>query len=292
MLSSARRAESQSLDYIGASLKLDFTEATQYYRYRLATIQWEKFFEFLTSKNNRSYSVDTVRLAKKYGHLGFSYDLVVFADNRTRRNIMKAISNLCHFFDIQYDTILHEKWTQWIRHKKLSWKHNSRSNSFCLLKKVSTDAIIAQVRNKNSPYQDFIQFVLVSGLRSSEAVRAWNEHEKICDGTITEMFWDRKNKKANAVYCHHLLHQKIIDSKYKITDRGLRKYCNQKELGCELRMLRKINYTLVVEHISEPLAKFMQGRTGDVSQRLYYLPMMQNNHKKWQRIWDKLIFNK
>jgi len=65
----------------------------------------------------------------------------------------------------------------------------------------------------------------------------------------------------------------------------LRKYCNQKELGCEMRMLRKINYTLVVEQTSESLAKFMQGRTGDVSQRLYYLPMMKNNHKKWQKIW-------
>jgi len=203
---------------------------------------------------------------------------------------MKSISNLCHFFDIQYDTILHEKWTQWIRHKKLSWKHNSRSNSFNLLKKVNTNQIIDQVRNNQSEYRIFIKFLLVSGLRTSEAIRAFNEHEHICDGKITEMFWDRKNKKANAVYCHPELHEKIINCGYKIKDRGLRKYCNQKELGCEMRMLRKINYTLVVEQTSESLAKFMQGRTGDVSQRLYYLPMMKNNHKKWQRIWEKLIF--
>jgi len=33
----------------------------------------------------------------------------------------------------------------------------------------------------------------------------------------------------------------------------------------------------------------MQGRRGNVSQRHYFLPMMDKNKKKWIKVWDKSL---
>jgi hypothetical protein len=64
---------------------------------------------------------------------------------------------------------------------------------------------------------------------------------------------------------------------------------NSKILGCELRYLRKLNYTINATKIDPLLAEFMQGRRGNVSQRHYFLPLMSNNQKKWNKIWGNII---
>ena len=53
-------------------------------------------------------------------------------------------------------------------------------------------------------------FAIVSGLRTFEIVKVLNNHDALCNDGIIEMYWDRKTKKANAVYCHPLLVQNII----------------------------------------------------------------------------------
>ena len=40
---------------------------------------------------------------------------------------------------------------------------------------------------------------------------------------------------------------------------------------------------------AKALAEFMQGRRGNVSQRHYFLPLMNNNRKKWVRVWNKFL---
>jgi len=103
---------------------------------------------------------------------------------------------------------------------------------------------------------------------------------------IIEMYWDRKTKKTNAVYCHPLLHDKI---KYTYYENSIHRNLTTKILGCQIKYLRKINYTMVATKIDPLLAEFMQGRRGNVSQRHYFLPMMQNNRKKWNKIWSKIL---
>ena len=67
-------------------------------------------------------------------------------------------------------------------------------------------------------------------------------------------------------------------------------YMNSKIIGCEFRYLRKLNYTINATKIDPLLAEFMQGRRGNVSQRHYFLPLMNNNQKKWIKIWTKILF--
>ena len=101
-----------------------------------------------------------------------------------------------------------------------------------------------------------------------------------------EMFWDRKTKKTNAVYCHPSLHELLT---LKVNKTGIKRNMKSSILGYELRYLRKLNYTINATKIDPLLAEFMQGRRGNVSQRHYFLPLMNNNKKKWVRVWDSVV---
>jgi len=101
-----------------------------------------------------------------------------------------------------------------------------------------------------------------------------------------EMFWDRKTKKTNAVYCHPSLHGLLT---LKVNKTGIKRNMKSSILGCELRYLRKLNYTINATKIDPLLAEFMQGRRGNVSQRHYFLPLMSNNRKKWVRVWSRIL---
>ena len=63
-----------------------------------------------------------------------------------------------------------------------------------------------------------------------------------------------------------------------------------KKLGFELRFLREVNYTLN-QSLEPKLADFMQGRAGTVSDKFYYLPMMEKYRKKWLKLWENVLTN-
>jgi len=117
---------------------------------------------------------------------------------------------------------------------------------------------------------------------------AFNNHSSLCSEGVMELFWDRGTKKANSVYCHPQLHDKM---NYHVSASRVTKNLNSKILGCEIRYLRKLNYTINATKIDPLLAEFMQGRRGNVSQRHYFLPMMGENKKKWVKIWEAILNN-
>ncbi|GKS66713.1 hypothetical protein YTPLAS73_02600 [Nitrosarchaeum sp.] len=118
----------------------------------------------------------------------------------------------------------------------------------------------------SAEYQLFGLFALVSGLRTFECVKVLNDHDKLCKDGIIEMYWDRHTKKANAIYCHPLLHDKI---NYKYHESTIHRNLPSKTLGCQIKYL-KVNYTMIATNIDPLLAEFMQGRRGNVSQRHYF----------------------
>ncbi len=204
--------------------------------------------------------------------------------NRTRVEILKAIANLSRYLDIRNDTNLHEEFTRWLKRKEIHWNTRRNFDNYYLAKKLDIKEIVRKLSSLPLRYRNFGLFVLVSGLRTSEALRAFNDHSELCNDGVMELFWDRKTKKANSVYCHPLLHNKINHT----ISRKVYYHINKRNVGFELRDLRKINFTLNATKIDPLLAEFMQGRRGNVSQRHYFLPLMQNNRRKWIRMWEPI----
>jgi len=248
-------------------------------------LDWDDYNSWLHSTRHKLHARKMFKYSKRFGHLAFSEQLVRMDSSRIRVDILKASALLTRFMDVRYDTYLHEQFLQWLKRKELKWTYKTSTNIYDLAKNLSLDKVLKSIQTLPIRYKIFALFTLTTGLRPDESFRAFNNHSKLCNNGIMELFWDRVTKKANVVYCHPILHDKIIFN----MSRGAYKYINKRELGFELRFLRKVNFTLNATKIDPLLAEFMQGRRGNVSQRHYFLPLMSNNRRKWIRIWEPII---
>lgn len=221
----------------------------------------------------------------KFWQLGFNDELITMKQTRTKLEIMKALGNLTRFLDIMYDTNLHEEFLTWLKRKEIHWSIKSNLDTYLLGKKLDVNEIIKKLTTIPTRYQNFGLFVLVSGLRTSEAIKAFNNHDTLCNDGVMELFWDRRTKKANAVYCHPYLHNRINHT----MSTKIYKYITKEKMGFDLRDLRKINYTINATKIDPLLSEFLQGRRGNISQRHYFLPTMNQNQKKWEKIWNIIL---
>ena len=193
------------------------------------------------------------------------------------------MGNICRFHDIKYDTDYHSKFSSWLKKKEIKWGLQFNSHNYYIANQITIEQILKNLSSAPKKYRLFTLFVLTTGLRTEEAITAFNNHSKLCRDGVIELFWDRRTKKTNAVFCHPQLHNKICGT---VNKSGIKHNIRASIIGCELRYLRKLNYTLVATKIDPLLAEFMQGRRGNISQRHYFLPLMNNNYKKWVKIWN------
>jgi len=249
-------------------------------------LDWEEYRQWLFNNKSEIHAKYTFKSSKKNHHLAFSNELVFMKQSRKKLDILKGIANLTRFLDIINDTEFHEEFSRWLKKKEIKWRLNVNSKNYWMANNITIEKTVENLSKIPRKYQIFGLFVLVSGLRTGEAIDAFNNHEKICHNGILEIFTDRNTKKTNAVYCHSLLHSKI---RFKVSKTGVYRNLNSKYLGCEIRFLRKLNYTIIATKIDPLLAEFMQGRRGNVSQRHYFLPMMNEYQEKWNKIWRKII---
>ena len=224
--------------------------------------------------------------AKQYHHLAFSKELVFMESTRKRQDILKCLALFTRFLDLKYDSEFHYELLKWMKKKDLKWNSARKQNTYQLAKIIPVESVLERINQLPEKYKTFGLFMLVSGLRTSEAIMAFNNHSSLCSNGVMELFWDRVTKKANSVYCHPLLHDKMT---FQVSEKSIYRNLNSKIIGCEMRYLRKLNYTVNATKIDPLLAEFMQGRRGNVSQRHYFLPMMNQNQEKWVKIWGKII---
>ncbi len=262
------------------------TELIEQFKQFTKNVDWEDFHKWLLANKSRLHANTMFKRAKQYHHLAFSKELVFMESTRKRQDILKCIAVFTKYLDLKKDTEFHYELLKWMKKKDLKWNSVKKLNTYTLAKIIPVESVLKRIGQLPEKYRIFALFTLVSGLRTSEAITAFNNHDSLCNEGVMELFWDRGTKKANSVYCHPLLHDKM---NHHVSASRVTKNLNSKILGCEIRYLRKLNYTINATKIDPLLAEFMQGRRGNVSQRHYFLPLMSNNKKKWQKIWGKII---
>lgn len=262
------------------SLLLDIEEQFQT---AIRSISWDDYKKWLYDNKNKYYARTLFRGSKNWHEYAFSTKLVELQNNRRKGDMLRAITNLTRYIDIKNDTYFHEEFLKWMKRKELSWKVK---NDIKITEEIPISTILDNMKQIPEKYQIFGIFTLVSGLRTFECIKVLNNHEQLCKNGIIEMYWDRKTKKSNAVYCHPLLHNKL---KFKYHESTIHRNLTTKMLGCKIKYLRKINFTKIATEVDPLLAEFMQGRRGNVSQRHYFLPTMSKHKKKWASVWEPLI---
>jgi len=256
------------------------------YREFSSEIDWDDFHKWLLTNKSRLHANTMFKRAKQHYHLAFSKELVFMDSTRKRQDILKCLALFTRFLDLKNDTEFHYELLKWMKKKDLKWNSARKQNTYQLTKIIPVESVLDRINQLPEKYKNFGLFMLVSGLRTSEAIMAFNNHSSLCSGGVMELFWDRVTKKANSVYCHPKLHEKM---NFQVSEKSIYRNLNSKIIGCEMRYLRKLNYTINATKIDPLLAEFMQGRRGNVSQRHYFLPMMNQNQKKWVKIWDKIL---
>ena len=256
--------------------------ASEFQKY-IQDIDWDDYKKWLYNNKSKYYARFLLRGSKKWHHFAFSDELVNYPNDRKKEDFLKAITNLTRYFDIKYDTYFHDEFLHWIKRKEIRWKS---PRPITIPNEIDLKTILNNIKNLEKKFRLFAIFSLVSGLRTFESVKALNNHSSLCKNGIIEMYWDRKTKKANSVYCHPSLHDKI---KYQYFENSIHRNLTTKMLGCQIKYLRKINFTMIATKIDPLLAEFMQGRRGNVSQRHYFLPMMNEHRKKWIKVWRNEI---
>jgi len=242
--------------------------------------------KWLYDNKHPTYARNILRNSSSVAQLIFSDRFVTQTNDRKKQEDLRAMGNLCRFHDIKYDTDLHQQFISWLKKKEIKWSANTNRNNYYIAKQMSLEDVLTSIYRLPERYRIFGLFVLVSGLRTEESITVFNNHSKICNDGILEMFWDRKTKKTNAVFCHPKLHKLMS---HTVNKSGVKRYMKSDILGCELRYLRKLNFTINATKVDPLLTEFMQGRRGNVSQRHYFLPMMDKNRKKWIKVWDKFL---
>lgn len=250
-------------------------------------MDWDEYLRWLLQNKHHHYGRNMWLLGRRTFHMAFTPELVMLESTRRKEDILKAISNICRFLDIKCDTYYHEEFLRWMKRKEVKWKsqRSTRAN-YAAAESIPVEGILSNISSLPYEYRLFCGFILVSGLRTEESVRAFNGHSALCNGRVIEMFWERRTKKANAVFCHPSIHKRIS---FQINHNTLYRKLRSGILGCQIRYLRKLNFTMVATNVDPLLAEFMQGRRGGVSQRHYFLPMMRNNQKRWEKMWDPIL---
>nr|ABZ09111.1 hypothetical protein ALOHA_HF4000APKG6D9ctg2g16 [uncultured marine crenarchaeote HF4000_APKG6D9] len=242
--------------------------------------------KWLYDNKHPLYARSIINHSSRVSNLIFSDEFVLLTNNSKKQNDMRVMGNLCRYHDIKYDTNLHEQFTAWLKKKEIKWNVTTNRNNYHIASQILLSDVLSSIDNLPLKYKIFGLFVLTTGLRTEESIMAFNNHSKICCDGVMELFWDRKTKKSNAVFCHPKIHNKITTT---INKSGIKRHMNSSILGCELRYLRKLNYTINATKIDSSLAEFMQGRRGNVSQRHYFLPIMSQHKKKWIKIWKNIL---
>ena len=199
--------------------------------------------------------------AKEHYKLAFTQELVFMESSRKRQDILKCLALFTRFLDLKNDTEYHYELLKWMKKKDLKWNSARKQDTYKLAKIIPIESVLERISQLPEKYKVFGLFMLVSGLRTSEAIKAFNNHSSLCNDGVMELFWDRVTKKANSVYCHPLLHERMV---FQVSEKSIYRNLNSKMIGCEMRYLRKLNYTVNATKIDPLLAEFMQGRRGNV----------------------------
>lgn len=143
----------------------------------LATIDWQRFQEFLVESYYLKTQQDYFRYAREFSNVlttGDASPLLRMSNDR-RRHVMSSLSALSAFTGVK------DYWKQIISKYGLRWRANGTNGLDHIIRLISTDRFSDMVNEIKRglevvppQYSNFVKFATLTGLRPSEAIMAAN----------------------------------------------------------------------------------------------------------------------
>jgi hypothetical protein len=139
------------------------------------SVDWSSFREFVASSCAKGYTKDKIRYAKQFADCLFKEDFSQLQrlSESKRNHVMCALSSLAKFLG------KYEDFKRLIGAYGLKWKSvNAEDLLISRINKVERDGSvlnwIREVKEKRPELNDFMDFMLVTGLRYVEAIESYN----------------------------------------------------------------------------------------------------------------------
>ena len=264
---------------------------------RKPKIDWESFEAWLFKEYRRFTALDRLRYAKRYAHCLLNRDLgkLKMLNDSLREHVLKALSALSKFLG------MHEEFLRLVKNYGLKWS-SRRSEDFIiarLTRNVNAEQIldwVRKVKEKAPELSDFMDFMLATGLRYTEAIESYNliielakqnrlneyyneekealEHFRFKDKFI------RNSKKAFISFVPKQLVQKIAKNK-PLDWSKVRKKIEWRVGKLKFADLREYHATFMTKFLSRAEIDFLHGRVStNVFMQNYFNPALISDLKE------------
>ena len=232
-----------------------------------------------------------MRYAKKYSHFLLKRDfseLNTFS-NCKRNHVLKALSALAKFLGMyeEFKGLMKSYGLKWSSVKAedliISRLTNANGNS-TIFKWIS------EVKSELPKLEVFLDFVLVSGLRYNESIRAYNLIIELAkEGKLSEYYNEengvlehfrfkqhfiRRTKKAFISFIPKQLIERISKSE-RLDWCQIQNWIKRKDLRLKFSDVREFWATYMTKHLRQPEIDFLQGRvSASVFMRNYFNPIL------------------
>jgi intergrase/recombinase len=255
-------------------------------------IDWEVFREWLSKNHTPQVTKSIVSYATKYSDCLISRDLSRVRDIKqtVRPNIVKALAALSKFLGI------HEEYKKLVRAYGISWK--GRSSDDLLIDRLNrvenpneVFEWVKKVKAERPALSDFMDFIVITGLRLSEAVSSYNLIIKLSkEGKLGEYYnaatgslehykfkdiFIRRSKKAFVSFISEDQVKRIGAKNSPITRNLIEKFLKRRCLKLKFSDVREAHATLLTRWLQPVEIDFLHGRvSATVFLRHYFNPKL------------------
>jgi len=255
------------------------------------SLNWEDFKDWVQNKYSKTWAPTLFGYAKKYHEMlsGSLRELDAFSKSK-KNNVLKALIALSKYLGA------YEQFKIRMANYGIKWENQNSLESFLRIMNAKggvIESVKASLKTLDDSYATFIKFAMISGLRKSEAIQAFNMVIRLHqNGSLNEYYnpelqslehfrfesaFIRGSKNVFFSFIPRPFIEQIASCE-PISESGLKRRMRKHGLNLRLNELRDFFATFMVSHgIIREEADILQGRIGkSLFMKHYFSPAIKD----------------
>ncbi|MCJ7635579.1 hypothetical protein MUP77_24715 [Candidatus Bathyarchaeota archaeon] len=255
-------------------------------------VNWKEFSKYIEKTHAKSYSGSLMRYGKRYCHILQNPNKVSeiqVLPKAKQRPVMSALANLSKFLG-EYD-----RWQTIVKNGGLKYqKYNALNAVMSILDTNLNDSkewLLRVLPNVSRDIATILVFDVLTGLRPSEAamscalITELNEQNRLAEyydeelGLLQHFKYKerflRNSKNAYISFVSPELMKTVLENRPRRQYWSVQKAIEHAGFNLQVKMLRKLNATVLRNQLDREVIDLLQGRVGEsIFVKFYYRPVL------------------